>query len=85
MNRSHPRPEVLEKFLRGEASQAEGARVVLHLLGGCPACLDTAQKVWTLADLPWDQIAQAARGIRPRLKRPESRSDCHYKGMRDVQ
>jgi len=84
VNRSHPRPEVLERFLRGEASQAEGARVVHHLLEGCPACLDTAQKVWTLADLPWDQIARAARGIPTRLKRPDSRS-LRYGGVRDVQ
>lgn len=81
----HPRPEVLERFLRGEASRRERQSVVAHLLEGCPDCLEATRTVWVLADLPWDQIARAARRIRPRPNRRQSGSTCHYGGMRDVQ
>ena len=84
MSQNHPRPEVLERFLRGEATRAERWRIVRHLLAGCPDCLEATRKVWVLADLPWEQIARAARGIRPRPKRRDSGKDFHSGGMRDA-
>lgn len=35
----HPSQEVLERFLRGELDAAGQRPVVLHLLGGCPECI----------------------------------------------
>ena len=46
----HPHPKQLERFLRGELSRPEVARVVRHLLTGCPACLQVTRRLWDLGD-----------------------------------
>ena len=40
----HPGPRQIERFVRGEASQAENKALVRHLLHGCPQCQKMARK-----------------------------------------
>jgi tetratricopeptide (TPR) repeat protein len=50
----HPRPAELERFLLGELSASEAARVVAHLLTGCADCrlrMDPLAKVVLCPDL----------------------------------
>jgi len=49
--REHPKPDVLQRFMRGEASRGEARAVVRHLLTGCPECLAVTRPVWGLAEL----------------------------------
>jgi len=35
----HPEPDVLQRFMSGEASRAEVRAIVRHLLAGCPECV----------------------------------------------
>ena len=50
--REHPEPDLLLRFLRGEASQAERRAIVRHLLAGCRVCAAVTRPVWHLADPP---------------------------------
>lgn len=43
---SHPDPDLLLRFLRGEASLGERRRVVRHLLAGCRQCATAILPVW---------------------------------------
>jgi hypothetical protein len=49
-SRHHPKPDLLLRFLRGEASVAERRAIVRHLLAGCPACLAVTRPIWYLAE-----------------------------------
>jgi hypothetical protein len=51
--REHPRPDVLLRFLRGEAALAEKRAVVRHLLAGCRECTAVTRPVWRLARNDW--------------------------------
>src|SRR3954447_10688797 len=44
MSAWHIPEELLERFLRLEASQQESMQVVRHLLSGCPQCLELAHR-----------------------------------------
>jgi hypothetical protein len=63
--RPHPRPDLLLRFLRGEATRAENRAVVRHLLTGCRECVAITRPVWKLADealLPQPQLRREERG-----------------------
>ena len=49
-HREHPRPDILLRFLRGEASLAERRAIVRHLLAGCRECVAVTRPVWELAE-----------------------------------
>ncbi|HEV8580945.1 MAG TPA: hypothetical protein VGX68_17905 [Thermoanaerobaculia bacterium] len=44
----HPKPEQLERFMRGEVSPAENRAVVNHLLTRCPQCRYITSRLWKL-------------------------------------
>ena len=44
MSEWHIPEELLERFLRLEASRQESMQVVRHLLSGCPQCLELAHR-----------------------------------------
>lgn len=46
----HSRPDLLLRFLRGEATLAERREVMRHLLAGCRECIAITRPVWRLAD-----------------------------------
>lgn len=46
----HPRPDILLRFLRREATRAESRAVIRHLLTGCRECIAVTRPVWKLAD-----------------------------------
>jgi len=45
----HPSREVLRRFMRGEATAAEGAEIVSHLIAGCRHCREVTRGVWLRA------------------------------------
>ena len=45
-HQSHPTPDRLLRFLRGEVSRAEARVIVRHLLAGCRQCAAAIQPVW---------------------------------------
>lgn len=45
---SHPGPQQIERFVKGEASRAETRDVVRHLLLGCPKCSQAVRPLWGL-------------------------------------
>ena len=51
-HREHPQPELLLRFLRGEASRSERRAIVRHLLAGCRQCAAVTRPIWLFADLP---------------------------------
>ncbi|HSS76989.1 MAG TPA: hypothetical protein VLV54_09610 [Thermoanaerobaculia bacterium] len=48
--REHPKPDVLQRFTRGEASRAEARAIVRHLLAGCPDCTAVMGPICGLAE-----------------------------------
>ncbi|HVS00168.1 MAG TPA: hypothetical protein VMW27_26310 [Thermoanaerobaculia bacterium] len=50
MKDDHPKPDLLVRFLRGEASRSERRAVVRHLLTGCRECLATTRTVWGVTE-----------------------------------
>jgi hypothetical protein len=44
----HPEPKQIERFAHGEATPAETATVVRHLLNGCPKCREVIRPLWGL-------------------------------------
>jgi len=42
----HPTPDLLLRFIQGEATQGETRAVVRHLLAGCPRCLKVTRPLW---------------------------------------
>lgn len=53
----HPGQEHLERFMRGELPRSEAAKVLRHLLTGCPACLQVTRRFWDLGDrAPLDRL-----------------------------
>jgi hypothetical protein len=44
----HPEPQQIERFVHGEATQAEVTAVVRHLLNGCPKCREAIRPLWGL-------------------------------------
>ena len=42
----HPSPDLLQRFVRGEASLAERKTVVRHLLSECGVCAKAIWPVW---------------------------------------
>ena len=45
----HPNREILRRFMRGEATAAEGAEIVSHLIAGCRRCREVTRSVWLRA------------------------------------
>jgi tetratricopeptide (TPR) repeat protein len=52
----HPHPGLLERFMRNEAEPAERRWVVRHLIAGCSRCLAVTRRLWSLADLPLEDV-----------------------------
>jgi hypothetical protein len=65
----HPHPDLLHRFLRGEASKSENGAVVRHLLSGCRECLAVTRPVWQAVD----RLARRKRKAKP--KRPARSSE----------
>lgn len=49
--RDHPDPELLERFMRGEASALERRSIVRHMLTGCLQCLEVTSPLWRFGEL----------------------------------
>lgn len=53
---THPAADLLERFMRGELSDASGRdecrKIVRHLLTGCPQCARITGRLWELGELP---------------------------------
>jgi len=47
---NHPDPQLLERFLRNEASREERRWIVRHLLAGCAQCGAITRRLWKLAE-----------------------------------
>lgn len=47
---SHPRQDLLLRFMGGKATRPETCEVVRHLLVGCRECLAVTRPVWSFAD-----------------------------------
>lgn len=47
---SHPKPGMLERFMREELGRAEVAGLVRHLLTGCPQCVEVTRRLWNLGE-----------------------------------
>ncbi len=79
--RNHPDRDLLQRFLRGEASQEEKALVVRHLLSGCRECVAVTRPVWGMAgSLEEDLVVLAAQAIRPE---PNLEKRCMSRTWRD--
>src|SRR3954468_20728752 len=50
MPENHPDPQLLERFLRNEASREERRWIVRHLLAGCAQCGAITRRLWKLAE-----------------------------------
>lgn len=46
MRDDHPKPDLLARFMAGEASRAERSAVIQHLLTGCRECLAVTRQIW---------------------------------------
>lgn len=57
--RDHPDSELLERFMRGEASALERRSIVRHMLAGCPRCLEVTRPLWCFGALPLLPLEQA--------------------------
>jgi hypothetical protein len=68
---THPKPELLLRFFRGEASLAERRAVVRHLLAGCSACAGLTGRLWALGGWPLEAVEEpeAAPGRERRVRR----------------
>src|SRR5436305_1599704 len=49
MPEKHPDPQLLERFMRNEASREERRWIVRHLLAGCAQCSAITRQLWKLA------------------------------------
>jgi len=49
-SRHHPKPDLLLRFLRGEATRTERRAIVRHLLAGCQQCAAVTRPVFHLGD-----------------------------------
>lgn len=47
-NQDHPHPDQLEDFMTNRLSRPETARVLRHLLRGCPQCSRVTGRLWRL-------------------------------------
>lgn len=45
---THPAPQQIERFVRGECTRNETRDVVRHLLLGCPKCSEKVRPLWGL-------------------------------------
>jgi len=65
---SHPEPQQLERFMRGESPRDERLLIVRHLLTGCPDCSAITREIWDFADHPLlscrEQISPSGRDAR---------------------
>jgi hypothetical protein len=50
MPENHPDPQLLERFMRNEASREERRWIVRHLLAGCARCGAITRRLWKLAE-----------------------------------
>ncbi len=48
----HPDPDLLLRLMQGRLSRPEAARVVRHLLKGCPLCAAETRRLWSLGEQP---------------------------------
>jgi tetratricopeptide (TPR) repeat protein len=59
MSGQHPDPQILERFMRNEASAQERRAVILHLLTGCAQCVGVTRRLWTLGEVPSDLAGES--------------------------
>lgn len=45
---THPAPQQIERFVKGECDRNETRDVVRHLLLGCPKCSEKVRPLWGL-------------------------------------
>lgn len=50
MRDDHPEPDLLARFMAGDASHIERSAVVRHLLTGCRECLAVTRQIWGFAE-----------------------------------
>jgi hypothetical protein len=50
MPEDHPDPQILESFMRDEATRDENRVIVRHLLAGCGECLQVTRRLWSLGE-----------------------------------
>jgi hypothetical protein len=67
---THPKPDLLLRFFRGEASLSERRTIVRHLLAGCCACAGLTGRLWALGGWPLEAVEEpeAALGRERRLR-----------------
>lgn len=81
ITKSHPDRDLLQRFLRGEASREEKAVAVRHLLAGCPECVTLTRPVWGIAGSLQEELeVLEAQAIRPR---PNHENRCTSRAWRD--
>jgi tetratricopeptide (TPR) repeat protein len=56
MPENHPDPQLLERFMRSEASGEERRWIVRHLLAGCARCGAITRRLWSLGE-PGPEVA----------------------------
>jgi hypothetical protein len=76
---THPKPDLLLRFFRGEASRAERRTIVRHLLAGCCACAGLTGRLWALGGLPREAVEEPAAA--PGRERRRRRSRRGRRGM----
>jgi hypothetical protein len=77
----HPDRDLLQRFLRGEASREGKTVVVRHLLTGCMECVAVTRPAWGMAGSLEEELeALEAQAIRPR---PIHRNHCISRAWRD--
>lgn len=64
MRDGHPKPDILLRFLLGQAGRAERRAVVRHLLAGCRECQAATREAWG------PRKARLAARPRPRAVEP---------------
>ena len=70
---SHPEPQQLERFMRGESPGDERRLIVRHLLTGCLECAAITREIWDFADHPL-RVPAATSNPRREQTLPSGRS-----------
>jgi tetratricopeptide (TPR) repeat protein len=60
MPENHPDPQLLERFMRGEASAEERRWIVRHLLAGCARCGAITRRLWSFGEPGPEAVADIA-------------------------
>jgi hypothetical protein len=60
MPEDHPDPQLLERFMRNEATREERRWIVRHLLAGCARCGAITRRLWALGE-PGPEVSSKER------------------------